>query len=211
MLEAVRRAVAIKAGVVSRDPHETGERAILNYGHTVGHALERAAGFGRLRHGEAVAWGMEVAGRLSLSSGAGTPEAVRTQHALLQRAGLLANRPEVKRADLWQALRHDKKSQAGALRFVLLREIGRADYGCEVDPNLVWDTLAKVLSPRFTVIAPDLPGIGDSSIPKTGIDMKTSAERVHAAVRSLGYSKVRVVGSAASLSCRSRASPTRPL
>ena len=146
MLEAVRRAVAIKAGVVSRDPHETGERAILNYGHTVGHALERAAGFGRLRHGEAVAWGMEVAGRLSLSSGAGTPEAVRTQHALLQRAGLLANRPEVKRADLWQALRHDKKSQAGALRFVLLREIGRADYGCEVDPNLVWDTLAKVLS-----------------------------------------------------------------
>ena len=99
-----------------------------------------------MRHGEAVAWGMEVAGRLSLSSGAGTPEAVRTQHALLQRAGLLANRPEVKRADLWQALRHDKKSQAGALRFVLLREIGRADYGCEVDPNLVWDTLAKVLS-----------------------------------------------------------------
>ena len=51
-----------------------------------------------------------------------------------------------------------------------------------------------MLAPRFTVIAPDLPGIGDSSIPKTGIDMKTSAERIHAAVRSLGYTKVRVVG-----------------
>src|SRR5205814_6294382 len=112
--EAVSRAIAVKAAVVAEDPQESGPRAILNYGHTVGHALERAAGFGRLRHGEAVAWGMEVAGRLSLSSGAGTPEAVRTQHALLQRAGLLANRPEVKRADLWQALRHDKKSQAGA-------------------------------------------------------------------------------------------------
>lgn len=58
----------------------------------------------------------------------------------------------------------------------------------------MWKPLAKVLAPRFTVIAPDLPGIGDSSIPKTGLDMKSSAERVHAAVTSLGYTKVRVVG-----------------
>lgn len=62
------------------------------------------------------------------------------------------------------------------------------------ETSRMWKPLAKVLAPRFTVIAPDLPGIGDSSIPKTGLDMKTSAERVHAAVRSLGYSKVRVVG-----------------
>ena len=62
------------------------------------------------------------------------------------------------------------------------------------ESSRMWKPLAKVLAPRFTVIAPDLPGIGDSSIPKTGIDMKTSAERIHAAVRSLGYSKVRVVG-----------------
>jgi len=62
------------------------------------------------------------------------------------------------------------------------------------ETSRMWKPLAKVLAPRFTVIAPDLPGIGDSSIPKTGIDMKTSAERVHAAVRSLGFQKVRVVG-----------------
>jgi pimeloyl-ACP methyl ester carboxylesterase len=62
------------------------------------------------------------------------------------------------------------------------------------ETSRMWQPLAKVLAPRFTVIAPDLPGIGDSSIPKTGLDMKTSAERVHAAVRSLGYSKVRVAG-----------------
>ena len=62
------------------------------------------------------------------------------------------------------------------------------------ESSRMWKPLAKVLAPRFTVIAPDLPGIGDSSIPKTGIDMKTSAERIRAAVRSLGYSKVRVVG-----------------
>jgi pimeloyl-ACP methyl ester carboxylesterase len=62
------------------------------------------------------------------------------------------------------------------------------------ETSRMWKPLAKMLAPRFTVIAPDLPGIGDSAIPKTGIDMKTSAERVHAAVRSLGYSKIRVVG-----------------
>ena len=62
------------------------------------------------------------------------------------------------------------------------------------ETSRMWRPLAKVLAPRFTVIAPDLPGIGDSSIPETGIDMKTSAERVHAAVKSLGYTKVRVVG-----------------
>jgi pimeloyl-ACP methyl ester carboxylesterase len=62
------------------------------------------------------------------------------------------------------------------------------------ETSQMWKPLAMVLAPRFTVIAPDLPGIGESSIPKDGIDMKRSAERVHAAVRSLGYSKVRVVG-----------------
>src|SRR6266403_1985184 len=62
------------------------------------------------------------------------------------------------------------------------------------ETSRMWKPLAKMLAPRFTVIAPDLPGIGDSSIPKTGIDMKTSAERIHAALRSLGYSKIRVVG-----------------
>jgi pimeloyl-ACP methyl ester carboxylesterase len=62
------------------------------------------------------------------------------------------------------------------------------------ESSRMWKPLAKVLAPRFTVIAPDLPGIGDSSIPNSGLDMKTSAQRVHAAVNSLGYKKVRVVG-----------------
>src|SRR6059036_1445256 len=62
------------------------------------------------------------------------------------------------------------------------------------ESSRMWKPLAQVLAPRFTVIAPDLPGIGDSSIPTTSLDMKTSAERVHAAVRSLGFQKVCVVG-----------------
>jgi shikimate kinase / 3-dehydroquinate synthase len=144
--EAVTRAIAIKASVVAQDPQETGTRAILNYGHTVGHALERAAGFGRLRHGEAVAWGMEVAGQLSVSTGTCSPEAIAPQHALLRDTGLLGAPPAIDRATLLEAMRHDKKSRVGELRWVLLREIGYAEYGRSVDPSLVVASLAKVLS-----------------------------------------------------------------
>jgi 3-dehydroquinate synthase len=143
--EAIVRAIAIKALVISRDPNETGVRAILNYGHTVAHALERAAGFGRLRHGEAVAWGMEVAAMISLRTGACEPEAVELQHALLCDAGLLADRPAVAHAKLIEAMRHDKKSRSGEVRWVLLREIGRAEYGQSVDASVVEASLAEVL------------------------------------------------------------------
>jgi pimeloyl-ACP methyl ester carboxylesterase len=62
------------------------------------------------------------------------------------------------------------------------------------ESSRMWKPLAKVLAPSFSVIAPDLPGIGNSSIPSTGLDMRTSAERIHSAVNSLGHRKVRVVG-----------------
>jgi pimeloyl-ACP methyl ester carboxylesterase len=62
------------------------------------------------------------------------------------------------------------------------------------ESSRMWKPLAKVLAPGLTVLAPDLPGFGDSSIPKAGLDMKIAAERVHAAVSALGYNKVRVVG-----------------
>jgi 3-dehydroquinate synthase len=143
--EAIRRAIRIKADVVGRDPHETGERAILNYGHTVGHALERAAGYGQLRHGEAVAWGMEVAARISVMTGTCPAEDVTVQHTLLERAGLLGRRPIIKPLDLLEAMQHDKKSRAGKPRWVLLREAGRAAYGCEVDEAIVWMSFKEVL------------------------------------------------------------------
>src|SRR5947207_1214842 len=62
------------------------------------------------------------------------------------------------------------------------------------ESSRMWKPLARALAPRFTVIAPDLPGFGQSSIPKTGLEMKTAAERLHAAINALGYTKVRVVG-----------------
>jgi 3-dehydroquinate synthase len=143
--EAVTRAIRIKAAVVAHDPNEIGERAILNYGHTVGHALERVIGFGRIRHGEAVAWGMEVAAQISLLAGACTVDTVAAQHALLDDTGLLTERPAVDHAKLLDAMRHDKKSHRGEPRWVLLREIGRANYGQRVDPSIVRAALAEVL------------------------------------------------------------------
>ena len=143
--EVIRWAIRIKAGVVARDPDETGERAILNYGHTVGHALERAAGYRKVRHGEAVAWGMEVAARLSVLTGTCQAEDVTVQHTLLERAGLLGQRPSVKPPDLLSAMQHDKKARAGKPRWVLLRGVGRAESGCEVDEAIVWMALKEVL------------------------------------------------------------------
>jgi 3-dehydroquinate synthase len=145
MHQAVAQTIAIKAAVVSQDPNETGPRAILNYGHTVGHALERALGYGALTHGQAVAWGMEVAARIAVTTGRCTDEVAATQHALLHEAGLLEGRPSVGRRELLEALSHDKKARAGELRWVLLRGLGNAEYGCAVASEVVLEALAEVL------------------------------------------------------------------
>jgi shikimate kinase/3-dehydroquinate synthase len=145
MREAIARAISIKAAVVTRDPYESGERAILNYGHTVAHAIERAAGYGRVPHGDAVAWGMTVAARLSVMTESCSPSAAESQDAMLRAGGLLATRPAVRRADLLEGMRHDKKSRDGAPRWVLLREIGQVAYGRQVDVALVEAALAEVI------------------------------------------------------------------
>lgn len=118
--EVVRRAVAVKASVVGRDPLERGERAHLNYGHTIGHAVEVAAG---MSHGEAIAVGMAAAGRAAALV-AGFAEEER-QRQVLGRLGLPAAAPgldaEVVRHLVWQ----DKKRTGAGLRLVLLEAVGR--------------------------------------------------------------------------------------
>jgi 3-dehydroquinate synthetase len=88
---------------------------------------------------------MEVAAQISLLAGACTVDTVAAQHALLDDTGLLTERPAVDHAKLLEAMRHDKKSQSGQSRWVLLREIGRAEYGLRVDPSIVRAALAHVL------------------------------------------------------------------
>lgn len=120
----VRRCAAEKLRVVAQDERETlGVRELLNFGHTVGHALEAEAGYGELRHGEAVVWGMRAALALSLMK-TGLP-----QNDALDAGRFLASipvpRPRVRPDRLVARMYRDKKVQDGRLRFVLLRRIGR--------------------------------------------------------------------------------------
>jgi 3-dehydroquinate synthetase len=143
--QVIRRSMAIKAYVVSRDERETlGIRTLLNYGHTVGHALEAATGYGRLLHGEAVAVGMAAAARISHGMGLLSAEAVERQDRLLARFGLPTRCPGVDRDAVRRAMGVDKKTAAGAIHWVLLEGIGRAVLRADVPSELVEQMLAEV-------------------------------------------------------------------
>lgn len=121
------RNCAIKAGVVSRDEREAGERMLLNFGHTLGHAIEALKGYRGVLHGEAVAMGMAFAVRRSEELGlaeAGTADRLRQ---LLERAGLPTEAPPFPRRAYLAALAADKKRTDERIRFVALRAIGRAE------------------------------------------------------------------------------------
>jgi 3-dehydroquinate synthase len=119
---AIRRSCELKAEIVAEDERESGRRAILNFGHTFGHAIERCQGYGEWLHGEAVAAGMLMAARL----GGGDRAAADRLEGLLGRAGLPIQPPGVAPADMLAAMGMDKKVQGKRLRFVLLREFGDA-------------------------------------------------------------------------------------
>lgn len=123
---AVLRSCELKAKVVSADERETGLRAILNYGHTFGHAIEAAAGYGQWLHGEAIAAGMVMAAELSLRAGLLSKPQVTRIRALIERAGLPVQGPAISPEQLLAWMRVDKKVGAGRMRFVLLSSVGAA-------------------------------------------------------------------------------------
>jgi 3-dehydroquinate synthase len=125
--EAIRRCCEIKAAVVAADEREAGLRAILNFGHTIGHAMEALADYAGVLHGEAVALGMCCAARLSVKrAGLSTAEADRLVN-LIAAVGLPTRLGEKYRlADLLAAMQLDKKAVDGRVRFVLLKELGEA-------------------------------------------------------------------------------------
>jgi len=136
----VSRSCQIKADVVGQDETEGGLRAILNFGHTLGHAIEAVAGYGRYLHGEAISIGMVFAARLSVAAlGLPAAEAMRIEKLLLK-AGLPARAPELKWSALRKAMEVDKKSAAGSPRFVLANEIGKVKFGIPVDDQRLLDT-----------------------------------------------------------------------
>jgi len=118
--------VEIKARVVSRDERESGLREILNFGHTFAHALESVTKYCRYQHGEAVAWGMIAAAFLGHELGLTRADDVSRIVALVRRLGPLPPWPGVPATALLRAMRSDKKTRSGVLRFVLSRRIGEA-------------------------------------------------------------------------------------
>ena len=136
LAELVRRSCANKLRLVERDEREAGQRALLNLGHTFGHAIERVQGYRGCLHGEAVAIGMALAARLSESLG--WLDAARRERVerLLDRLGLSVRLPAGIAADaLLDAMAGDKKIRAGGLRLVLLRDIGAAELVSGVAPQ----------------------------------------------------------------------------
>jgi 3-dehydroquinate synthase len=137
---AVRRSCEIKAAVVAQDEHESGVRAILNFGHTFGHAIEAGMGFGAWLHGEAVACGMLMAADLSARLNLIEPELVERLKTLLIRAGLPVQAPPMRADRYLDLMQHDKKTVASHIRYVLLKSLGQATVQT-VDNTLVLQTL----------------------------------------------------------------------
>jgi 3-dehydroquinate synthase len=135
----VGQAAAIKAAVVAKDEKDAGRRLLLNYGHTIGHALEAVSGF-RLRHGQAVAIGMLAAARISRRKGMLAEDAVARLKALIKQAGLPTSSGYPK-PDILQAMQHDKKVVKSKVRFVLLKAIGEAVVADDVSTALVEEAL----------------------------------------------------------------------
>lgn len=139
---AIRTSCACKAGVVEEDETEGGVRAILNLGHTFGHAIETHAGYGRWLHGEAVAAGTVMAAQLSCKQGWINDLAVERIHSIFKACGLPVSGPaDMHKEDYLQRMAVDKKVLDGNLRLVLLTEIGRA----VVSSNFDVDYLNAVL------------------------------------------------------------------
>lgn len=141
MPHIIRRCCEIKADVVAGDERESGRRRILNYGHTVGHALESWGHYRKWIHGEAVGLGMVQEASMSQYLGMCSKDVVERQDDLIKRVGLPSTMPKMKFLDLWQAMQHDKKVVKGDIHCVLPQRIGEV----RVVP-LVRDSIRKWFS-----------------------------------------------------------------
>lgn len=140
--EVVSRAAQIKADVVEKDEKDLGLRNILNYGHTIGHALESASDF-KMQHGEAVAIGMLAAARISDKLGIFDKKELIRLKGIITRAGLPTEVPDLKLEKIIQAIEHDKKILQGKIRFVLPKAIGSVFITDEVSLSLVEEILVN--------------------------------------------------------------------
>lgn len=146
LARVVARAIELKAAVVERDERETGERLLLNYGHTVGHALEAATEYGTLLHGEAVAVGMEAAAHIARQLGMLSEDAERRQRALLHELQL-PTRCAAEMPAVLSRLTTDKKRVGARQRWVLADRVGSARVRDDVPDELVREAVERVTTP----------------------------------------------------------------
>jgi len=140
--EVIRRSMAIKADVVSQDERETlGIRIMLNYGHTIGHALESTTEYGRFFHGEGVAVGMMGAATMAQEMGLHSQDLVDRQSQLLERFNLPTSAKGLNVTDILNGMSLDKKVQSGSKRWVMLEEVGRSVVRTDVPEELVEKTI----------------------------------------------------------------------
>ncbi|HMO55510.1 MAG TPA: 3-dehydroquinate synthase [Tepidiformaceae bacterium] len=144
--ELIARSVAIKADVVSDDEREAGRRTLLNYGHTIGHAIEAVTGYSTYLHGEAIAVGMRVAGMISRDLGLLSDDDLARQQRLLGAFGLPESAPGVSVEAVLDATLSDKKVRAGSIRWVLLEGIGNAVTRDGVPDDVVRRAVETVLA-----------------------------------------------------------------
>lgn len=149
---AIAESVKVKAEIVSADEREGGLRRVLNFGHTIGHALEAESGYRRFLHGEAVAWGMIAASHLAAETGRCDRD---TATSIAQTTLRLAPLPRVTATsrDILRLLQSDKKTRNGIVHFVLPREIGKVELASDVPQAAVLDAVNEIrrLSRNFKV------------------------------------------------------------
>jgi 3-dehydroquinate synthase len=147
--EILVRSCQAKAHVVSKDEKEAGLRAILNYGHTVGHAVESLTGYKLVNHGEGVAIGMVAAGQIAVELDLWDRSSSDRQLALIQKAGLPSKLPpELDIEEILVALQSDKKVESGKVRFVLPTQIGAAKVTDQVPADLIRQVLKQIQPTR---------------------------------------------------------------
>jgi 3-dehydroquinate synthase len=139
--EVVFRSASIKANVVAQDELDMGLRNILNFGHTVGHAIETVSDF-EVEHGQAIAMGMMAAARIAQKKGFLDSGELTRLKGVMSGAGLPTEMPDLDNKKIIQAIRHDKKIIAGRIRFVLPKAIGNVFVTDEVSLSLLEEVLA---------------------------------------------------------------------
>jgi 3-dehydroquinate synthase len=143
LAHAIEYSCRNKSEIVSLDEREAGMRALLNYGHTFGHAIEAGLGFGVWLHGEAIACGMAIGAQLSQRMGLITHEDTSRVIDILKRARLPVTAPDFGMVRYFELMGHDKKVESGKIRFVLLRRIGEAFVTDEVPADALDEALGK--------------------------------------------------------------------